>query len=98
MVVRRKKRSYSRKKRINVPLVSTAAGLAIFTALNGSTAVNDALKGNIGTALNTVATAMTGTGKAQLTAAVGGALITKMLVKNMPRNVGRLGPVQFTTG
>jgi hypothetical protein len=62
MVVRRKKRSYSRKKRINVPLVSTAAGLAIFTALNGSTAVNDALKGNIGTALNTVATAMTALG------------------------------------
>jgi len=36
--------------------------------------------------------------KAALSAAVGGAVVAKMLLKNMPRNVGKLGPVVFTTG
>lgn len=87
-----------RKKMINVPLLSTASGLAIFTALNGAQAVNSALEGKVGTAVNTVASAMQGDGKAKLAAAVGSALIAKMLVSKLPRNVGKLGPVQFTTG
>jgi len=99
MVARRKRATTRRKKSINIPLVSTASGLAIFTALNGSQALTEALGGQIGTAVNTVAASMqSSTGKAQLTAAVGGAVITKLLLKSLPRNVGKLGPVNFTTG
>ena len=99
MAARRKKTTTRRKKTINVPLVSTSAGLAIFTALDGSKALTEALGGQIGTALNTVAGCMNSPqGKAGLTAAVGGAVITKLLLKSLPRNVGKLGPVVFTTG
>ena len=100
MVYRRKKRTNSRRKKtINIPLVSTAAGLAIFTALDGQGAIDNALKGQIGPAITSVATAMqTPANKAALSAAVGGAVVAKMLLKNMPRNVGKLGPVVFTTG
>ena len=99
MVVRRKKRTSRRRKTINIPLVSTASGLAIFTALNGQGAINAALKGQIGPAIQTVASAMGNpANKAALSAAVGGAVVAKMLLKNMPRNVGKLGPVVFTTG
>jgi len=98
-MVRRRKTTSRRKKTLNIPLVSTASGLAIFTALDGSKALTEALGGQIGTALNTVAGSMSSpTGKAQLTAAVGGAVITKLLLKSLPRNVGKLGPVVFTTG
>ena len=98
-MVRRRKTATRRKKTINIPLVSTSAGLAIFTALNGGKAVSEALKGQIGPAINTVAGAMTSAdSKAKFAGTVGGAVIAKMLLKSLPRNVGKLGPVVFTTG
>jgi len=96
-MVRRRKRTYRRKKTINVPLVSTASGLAIFSALGGQDALDSALKGNIGGSVQVIADKMSNpASKAALSAAVGGAIVAKML-KNMPRNVGKLGPIQFTT-
>jgi len=98
MVARRKtKRSY--KKRIIVPIVSTAGGLAIFGAMGGPAAVSSAMTGNIGGALDAVTGAMTSpAGKQALVKAAAGTLVVKLLLKNMPRALGRLGPISFTTG
>jgi len=57
-MVRRRKRTYRRKKTINVPLVSTASGLAIFSALGGQDALDSALKGNIGGSVQVIADKM----------------------------------------
>lgn len=98
-MARRRKKSYSRKKMINIPLVSTASGLAIFTAMNGGKAVGEAMQGQIGTALNTVANSLTSPeSKAKIAGTVGGTVLAKLLLKSLPRNVGKLGPVVFTTG
>ena len=93
---RRTKRSY--KKRIIIPVVSTAGGLAIFGAMGGPAAVNAALQGNIGGALDAVTTSLTSpAGKQALVKAAAGTLAVKLLLKNMPRAIGRLGPISFTT-
>jgi hypothetical protein len=93
---RRTKRSY--KKRIIVPVVSTAGGLAIFGAMGGPAAVQAAMGGNIAGALDAVTGAMTSpAGKQALVKAAAGTLAVKLLLKNMPRSIGRLGPLSFTT-
>ena len=93
----RKKRSY--KKRIIVPVVSTAGGLAIFGAMGGPAAVSAAMNGNIAGALDAVTSSLTSpAGKQALVKAAAGTLVVKLLLKNMPRSIGRLGPVSFTTG
>jgi hypothetical protein len=93
---RRTKRSY--KKRIIVPVVSTAGGLAIFGAMGGPKAVQEAMGGNIAGALDAVTGAMTSpAGKQALVKAAAGTLAVKLLLKNMPRSIGRLGPLSFTT-
>ena len=93
---RRTKRSY--KKRIIVPVVSTAGGLAIFGAMGGPAAVQAAMGGNIAGALDAVTGAMTSpAGKQALVKAAAGTLAVKLLLKNMPRSNGRLGPLSFTT-
>ncbi len=98
-MARRKMKRYSRKKSINVPLLSTASGLAIFTAMNGGKAISEAMQGQIGTALNTVAGSLTSPeSKAKIAGTVGGTVLAKLLLKSLPRNVGKLGPVVFTTG
>ena len=94
---RRTKRSY--KKRIMVPVVSTAGGLAIFGAMGGPAAVQAAMSGNIAGALDAVTGALTSpAGKQALVKAAAGTLVVKLLLKNMPRSIGRLGPISFTTG
>jgi hypothetical protein len=93
---RRTKRTY--KKRIIVPVVSTAGGLAIFGAMGGPAAVQAAMGGNIAGALDAVTGAMTSpAGKQALVKAAAGTLAVKLLLKNMPRSIGRLGPLSFTT-
>ena len=93
---RRTKRSY--KKRIIVPVVSTAGGLAIFGAMGGPAAVQAAMGGNIAGALDAVTGAMTSpAGKQALVKAAAGTLAVKLLLKNMPRSIGGLGPLSFTT-
>ena len=93
---RRTKRSY--KKRIIVPVVSTAGGLAIFGAMGGPAAVQAAMGGNIAGALDAVTGAITSpAGKQALVKAAAGTLAVKLLLKNMPRSIGRLGPLSFTT-
>ena len=93
---RRTKRSY--KKRIIVPVVSTAGGLAIFGAMGSPAAVQAAMGGNIAGALDAVTGAMTSpAGKQALVKAAAGTLAVKLLLKNMPRSIGRLGPLSFTT-
>ena len=80
-MVRRRKAKRSYKKRIIVPVVSTAGGLAIF-----------------GGALDAVTTSLTSpAGKQALVKAAAGTLAVKLLLKNMPRAIGRLGPISFTT-
>ena len=94
---RRTKRSY--KKRIIIPVVSTAGGLAIFGAMGGPAAVQAAMGGNIAGALDAVTGALTSqSGKQALVKAAAGSLVVKHLLMNMPRSIGRLGPVSFTTG
>jgi len=96
---RRKAKRSTRKKSINIPLLSTSAGLAIFTAMNGSKAITEAMGGQIGTAVNTVASSLTSPeSKAKIAGTVGGTVLAKLLLKSLPRNVGKLGPVVFTTG
>jgi heterodisulfide reductase subunit A-like polyferredoxin len=93
---RRTKRSY--KKRIIIPVVSTMGGLALFGAMGGPKAVQAAMGGNIAGALDAVTGAMTSqAGKQALVKAAAGTLAAKLLLKNMPRSIGRLGPLSFTT-
>jgi len=98
-MVRRRNAKRSYKKRIIIPVVSTAGGLAIFGAMGGPAAVQLAMGGNIAGALDAVTGALTSqTGKQALVKAAAGTLVVKLLLKNMPRSIGRLGPVSFTTG
>jgi hypothetical protein len=97
-MVRRRKTKRTYKKRIIVPVVSTAGGLAIFGAMGGPAAVQAAMGGNIAGALDAVTGAMTSpAGKQALVKAAAGTLAVKLLLKNMPRSIGRLGPLSFTT-
>jgi len=98
-MVRRRNTKRSYKKRIIIPVVSTAGGLAIFGAMGGPAAVQAAMGGNIAGALDAVTGALTSqSGKQALVKAAAGTLVVKLLLKNMPRSIGRLGPVSFTTG
>jgi len=98
-MVRRRNTKRSYKKRILIPVVSTAGGLAIFGAMGGPAAVTAAMGGNIAGALDAVTTSLTSpAGKQALIKAAAGTLVVKLLLKNMPRSIGRLGPVSFTTG
>jgi len=98
-MVRRRKTRRSYKKRILIPVVSTAGGLAIFGAMGGPKAVQAAMAGNIAGALDAVTGALTSqSGKQALVKAAAGTLVVKLLLKNMPRSIGRLGPISFTTG
>tara|TARA_Y100000296_G_scaffold5715_1_gene7067 strand:- start:6 stop:308 length:303 start_codon:yes stop_codon:yes gene_type:complete len=93
---RKTRRSY--KKRIQVPIVSTAGGLAVASAMGLPQALTDAMNGNVAGALTTVANAVgSQSGKQALIKATAGTVIAKLLLKSMPRSVGRLGPIQFTT-
>jgi hypothetical protein len=93
---RKTRRTY--KKRIQVPIVSTAGGLAVASAMGLTKALPEAMAGNVAGALNTVATAVgSQSGKQALIKATAGTVIAKLLLKSMPRSVGRLGPIQFTT-
>jgi uncharacterized membrane protein len=97
-MVRRRKTKRSYKKRIIIPVVSTMGGLAIFGAMGGPAAVQAAMGGNIAGALDAVTGAMTSqSGKQALVKAAAGTLAAKLLLKNMPRAIGRLGPISFTT-
>ena len=95
---RRKRSNGSSKKRIMIPVVSTAGGLAILTAMKGPEAIQKALGGNVVGAINDVAGALTSqAGKQALVKAAAGTLAAKLVLKNMPRSIGRVGPLMFTT-
>jgi len=98
-MVRRRNTKRSYKKRIIIPVLSTAGGLAIFGAMGGPAAITAAMGGNIGGALDAVTTSLTSpAGKQAVIKAAAGTLVLKLLLKNMPRSIGRLGPISFTTG
>jgi len=98
-VRRRTRRRYSRKKQITVPLLSTGAGLAIFTALNGNAALNNILTGKVGDAINNITqAAQSPEAKAKVIGTIGATMVGKMLMKGMGRQVGKLGPLVFTSG
>jgi len=66
--------------------------------MGGPKAVEAAMGGNIAGALDAVTGAMTSpAGKQALVKAAAGTLAVKLLLKNMPRSIGRLGPLSFTT-
>ena len=101
MVRRRygRKRIHSRKKKIFVPLISTGAGLGLFSSLGGPAALNSLMGGNVSQAINDITSAaQSAEAKAKVIGTIGSAVIAKMLLKNMPRNVGKLGPLIFTSG
>jgi len=98
-MVRRRNAKRSYKKRIIIPVLSTAGGLAIFGAMGGPAAITAAMGGNIAGALDAVTTSLTSpAGKQAVIKAAAGTLVLKLLLKNMPRSIGRLGPISFTTG
>ena len=93
-MVRRRKRTYSRKKSFTISAIETGAALSLASSAGVDTAIQEALAGNLSGALGTIQDNVAGN-KNKIIGTLGAAFVGKMLAKSFGNGqLAKLGPIR----
>jgi len=94
-MVRRRKRTYRRKKSFTISAIETGAALSLAKSAGVDTAIQEALAGNLSGALGTIQTNVAGN-KNLIIGTLGAAYVGKMLAKSFGNGqLAKLGPIRI---
>ena len=94
-MVRRRKRTYRRKKSFTISAIETGAALSLASSAGVDTAIQEALGGNLAGALGTIQSNVA-SNKNQIIGTLGAAFVGKMLAKSFGKGqLAKLGPIRI---